>query len=686
MRGEFVVRGIMLSTFRNSGRLFLLAVFVSCIPAIARASDWPAITPEERAMSTLPEQPGAAAVVLLREEATDDPHNYRTVAMRIKVLTESGRRFADVEIPYSRRHFIIYDIAGRTVHSDGTVIPFTGKAFDKVLTRSKEHGLQERYQVKSFTLPDVQVGSIVEYRYSQRYDDHTFYAPDWEVQTELFQKKASFEFTPYSGMLQLAHDRVGRGVAWTSSLPKGIKPVEIDLITGSQLASSRQATGHIDLAMTNIPPIVNEPHMPPVSVLRYRVQFYYMVGDKQEDFWKDEGKFWNKDVESFMGRKNGVAEAVAQIVIATDSPEIKARKIYAYVNQLNNWSYDPPKEEQEEHALGIKLDRGAEDVLRQHGGSHDDLNKLYAAMLRSAGVPAWLMWVPSRDRQFFEPAFLSTSQLTAEIVITQVNGKEVFLDPGTKFCPYRLVDWRYSNVGGLRQREGKGTEITQSSVLDYNQAMIQRLARIKMTSDGRAEGTVKVGFYGLEGMERRRSAGKTDAEGRKKLLEDEVKHWLPANSEVSLVGAPNWDVTEGPLAAEFHISCPLAIGSGKRWIVPAHLFQMNDGARFSASERVNSVYFDYLSHEIDEVHLTLPPEFEVESLPADDRVLVDFAVYKTVQKQEAGNSIFARRELVIGGLAFPPDMYKNVKGFFDKVKAGDDQPLLAKAAAHAELK
>lgn len=686
MRVYLLFEALMPSTFRCSGRLYLFAVFLFAITSVARATDWPPLTPEELSMTTLPEQPGAAAVVLLREEISDDPHNYRTVYVRIKVLTEPGRRYADVEIPYSRRHFIIYDISGRTVHSDGTIVPFTGKAFDKVLTKSKEHGRQERYQVKSFTLPDVQVGSIVEYRYFQRYDDRSFYAPEWEVQTDLFQKKASFQFMPYSGLLKLPHDRVGRGVAWTSSLPKGITPVETDLISRGVLATSRDATSHIDLAMTNIPPIIAEPHMPPVAVLRYRVQFYYMVGQKQEDFWKDEGKFWNKDVENFQGRKNGVAEAVAQAVSSADSPEIKARKIYSFVSKLDNWSYEPPKAEQEERALGIKADRGAEDVLRQHGGSHDDLNKLYVTMLRAAGIPAWLMWVPSRDRQFFEPAFLSTYQLTAEIVVTQLNGKEQFLDPGTKFCPYGLLDWRYSNVQGLRQREGKGTEIVQSNVLDYNQAMIQRMARIKMTMDGKAEGTLKVGFYGLEGMERRRTAGKTDAEGRKKLLEDEVKSWLPADSEVTLANAPNWDATEGQLVTEFKISCPLAIGAGKRWIIPAHLFQTNDRPRFSASDRVNAIYFDYMLREIDEVHITLPPELEVESLPPNDHVLVDFALYQTTQKPEAGNGVFARRELVIGGLAFPPDMYKNVKGFFDKVKAGDDQPVLAKAAAHAELK
>jgi hypothetical protein len=669
---------------RWSCHLLLGILSTLTMHASAKADDWPPITPEELSMKALPEQPGAAAVVLLREEVSDDPNNHRTVHMRIKVLTEPGRKYADVEIPYSRRHFTIYDVSGRTIHSDGSIIPFTGKPFDKVMVRRKERGKEERYQVKSFTLPDVQVGSILEFQYHQSYDDHSFYPPEWEVQTELFQKKATFKFIPYAGLLQLAHDRVGNGVAWTSYLPNGIRPVEHEIVR-SGLVSSRTPNGYIDLQMTNISPLIREPYMPPVAAIRYRVSFYYMVGAKQDQFWKDEGKFWSKDVENFLGRKNGVAAAVAQTVGAADSPEEKARKIYAFVTKLDNWSYQP-RAEQEERALGIKADRGSEDVLRQHGGSHDDLNKLYVAMLRAAAIPAWVMWVPSRDRGFFEPEFLSTGQLVAEIAIAQVNGKEIFLDPGTKFCPYGLVNWRYSGVQGVRQREGKGTEIAQSALPEYKQAMIQRLAHVRMMPDGKAEGTVKVGFYGQEAMERRREGGKTDAEGRRKLLEDEMKSWLPADSDTKLTNTPDWDATEGHLAAEFAISCPLAVGAGKRWLVPVHLFQVNEKPRFSASERMNAVYFDYLSREIDEVHVAMPAELEVESLPPSDNVQLDYAIYRTTQKQEPGNAVVTVRDLAIGGLAFPPNMYKEIKGFFDKVKAGDDQPVVAKAAAHAELK
>lgn len=674
----------MVSPRRWSFHLVLVVLSILTMHAAARADDWPPIAPEDLGMKTLPEQPGAAAVVLLREEVTDDPHNHRTVYMRIKVLTEPGRRYADVEIPYSRRSFTIYDVGGRTIHSDGSIILFTGKPFDKVMVRHKERSKEERFQVKSFTLPDVQVGSILDFRYSLSYADNSFYAPEWEVQTDLFQKKATFKFIPYAGLLQMAHDRVGNGVAWTSYLPTGSRPVEHELMHSS-VGFSRAANGYVDLQVTGIPPLIREPYMPPVAALRFRVSFYYLVSAKHDQFWKDEGKFWSKDVESFLARKNGVVEAVAQTVGAGDSPEEKAQKIYAFVDKLDNWSYQP-RAEQEERALGIKADRGAEDVLRQHGGSHDDLNKLYVAMLRAAGIPAGMMWVPSRDHGFFEPEFLSTRQLVAEIAIAQLNGKDVFLDPGTKFCPYGLMDWRYSGVRGVRQRERNTTEIAESGLPDYKQAMILRMARVQMTPDGKAEGTVKVGFYGQEAMERRREGGKTDAEGKKKLLEDELKSWLPADSDATLTNAPNWDATDSHLATEFKISCPLAVGAGKRWMVPAHLFQVNEKPRFTSSERINAIYFDYLSREVDEVHVTLPPELEVESLPPNDEVKLDYAIYTTTQKRESGNTVGAVRDLAIGGLAFPPKMYKEIKGFFDKVKAGDDQPVVAKAAAHAELK
>lgn len=653
---------------------------------LARA-DWPPISPEDLKMTEFPQHKGAPAVVLLRQEIADDPNNNHSVYMRIKILSEAGRRYADVEVPYSHRGYRIDSISGRTVHADGSVVPFDGKTFDKVVVKGKRgHGPEIRINVKSFTLPDVQVGSILDYRYSLRYDDNRALPPDWDVQTELFQKNASFKFVPYIGYLVMKHDRVGRGSAWTSYLPTdGPKPQWHRKLANS-MATTHSSDEYVDLVMDNVPPLIEEPFMPPAAMLRYRVQFYYTIDPSPENYWKEEGRFWSKDVERFLDRKGGIQEIVATAVAPTDSSEQKLRKLYAFVTTLENQSFRPERQEEEGKAIGLKPNEGVEDVLRQRSGTHDDLNRLFAALARQVGVPASMMWVSSRDETFFQPELMSTHQLTSEIVIVSLNGKDVFLDPGTKFCPFGLIDWRYSGAKGLRQKSEKGTEIVASPFSEYSQAQIQRLARVQLSEDGKVEGTLKAGFYGIEAMDRRQKANNTDAEGRKKLLEDEVRSWLPADSEATLVGTPNWDDTEPHLAAEFKISAPMAVGAGKRLLVPIHIFQINNKPVFSASERVNPIYFWYLTRETDEVHITLPTSLEVENLPASETVKLDYAYYATVQKQEAPNAIMARRDLVMGGMAFPVTEYKNLKGFYDKVKAADDQQMIARGSAHAEAK
>ena len=131
------------------------------------------------------------------------------------------------------------------------------------------------------------------------------------------------------------------------------------------------------------------------------------------------------------------------------------------------------------------------------------------------------------------------------------------------------------------------------------------------------------------------------------------------------------------------MSGPLATSAGKRWSIPPHLFEVNEKPRFPTSQRSNPIYLYYPYREIDEVHIALPAGMEMESLPSDDLVKTDFAVYKTAQKMESPASVFSRRDLAVAAMAFTAAEYKDVKDFYDKVKTGDDEPALLKASAHA---
>ena len=652
-----------MASVRRSSFSSILVLLLFLSPLVAVAADWQPINPAELQMKDLPEQPGAPAFVLYHEENTDDEHRYLYYYMRIKVLTEAGRKYADVQIPYYSDELTISDVHGRTIHSDGTIVEFHGKPLDKVVIKRKNL----RQKVKTISLPDVQVGSILEYGFTAHWD-YFAWAPDWELQQDLFQRKEHFVFRSSDGRLVGGHGENLRELAWVSMLPEGV---------------SIEAKGNnYELEASDIPAFVEEEYMPPSLPFKYYVRFYYVSVNTKEEYWRDQGGYWNKDVEHFLGKKGGVADAVAKIVAPSDTPEQKVKKIYAYVGGLENLTYKPKRTEQETKAQHQKENRGAEDVLRQRTGDRDDITGLFVAMVRSAGIPAWVMLVTDRSETFFEPKYLSMRQFSALIAIVRLNDKDVFLDPGTKYSPYGLLNWKYSGTQGIRQTANGGTEIAATPMPDYTSAFTKRVARLRMDEQGQVGGSMAAGFFGQEALQRRLQGLETDDVGRIKILEDEAKSWFPADAQITVTKGPDWNAIDSPLVVEYKISTPMLVSAGKRLLMPCNMLEYNQPAMFAHPDRAHPVYFEFPRRAVDDIKVTLPDNLQVEDLPANVSEKLDFAIYKADRKQDK-NVISTTRDLAIAGFAFSLPEYKSLKGFYDKVKEYDDQQVLLKRATNA---
>ena len=63
-----------------------------------------------------------------------------------------------------------------------------------------------------FTLPDVEVGSILEYRVTMHRADGWFFLPTWEIQKQYFVHKAHYFFHPngYQEWMYYQSHRLGR--------------------------------------------------------------------------------------------------------------------------------------------------------------------------------------------------------------------------------------------------------------------------------------------------------------------------------------------------------------------------------------------------------------------------------------------------------------------------------------------
>ncbi len=651
-------------------KLSSIALAVICLCSSYRLcafDDWQPINPEELKMTADAAHP-ADAIILYHEEIADDMTRHRYVYKRVKVLTEKGKNRANVEIEYDGRNAGIADIRARTIAPDGTITPFAGKAFTSTIV--KAHGV--KYLAKTFTLPNVQVGSIIEWKYVEYWENFLF-APRWTVQEDLVQKRAKFAFVPFQKAgydIRDSHGDIKDRVYYSLiGLPEttAIKSV---------------ANKRMELELKDIPAFVEEDFSPPSAVLKMRVNFYYGTDKmaKPQEFWKTEGKYWTKDVETFAGHSGAVAAAVGQVITPSDTAVQKTRKIYAYVQKIKNLTYT-----REEGALEELLTRESkekrtvDDVLKKNEGYRDEIARLFWALARAADLPVYLMRVADRDEFFFQPNIPNPSQLTSEIAIVTLDGKEVFLDPGTPLCPFGHLAWQHTSTQGMRQTTDGGTGLGPTPGASYKEAISKRVGRLVVSEDGGAKGKIGVAWAGEEALVHRLSSLKTDAAGRKKELEDELKTVLPAGALVQLDSTANWDDGEAQLTANFSVDIPsYASITGKRMLVPSNLFQAHSGQPFANGERKNPVYFNYPYYSMDETQITFPAAFHMEDLPKVEPIRTDYSLYK-LQHSANGNSVTISRDFAMAEIAFKQNEYADLRKFYAGVSTGDSQSLVLTA-------
>jgi hypothetical protein len=470
-------------------RIVPCAILFCSIVASTSAShaQWTAPTQEELSMTSQPEAPGAPAVYLNREEITEDHLHYWSKYVRLKILTERGKEYANVQLTqYSDSDgggYEINSIAGRTIHPDGTVIPFTGKPFEKLI--QKANGT--RVVAKVFTLPDVEVGSIIEYRYQLRYDDNLFFAPSWEVQSELYTRKAHYVWRPTDKQLisKGEHgEQLTSSIAWSPILPAGTEVKQTRLPPTSDTPDGQVI---LELNTQNIIPFPDYEYMPPIRSFSYRVNFYYTPYRDQADFWKNEGKGWSKNVDKFIGPDSKVKAAVQSLTSPGDTDEQKMRKLYAAVMTLDNSRFDRQRSAEEDKAEGLNPPKSTDDIWERKRGTDDQMAELFIAMARAAGLKAYAMIVTPRDNNIFNPTYLSFDQLRDVVAIVSIGGKDMLFDPGQRYCPYGHLAWIHSLVQGVRQVDG-GTAVASTSDESYRDARTQRVADITVDAQGTGTG------------------------------------------------------------------------------------------------------------------------------------------------------------------------------------------------------
>ena len=625
--------------------------------------DWLPIAPEDLALKDNPASPGADAMILYRQSEIITGESAVDDYVRIKIFTQEGLKYGDVQINYQKGFAELQNLRARTIRPNGEIMNWDGKAFDSTVMKYRDYEMA----AKKLTLPGLEPGCIIEYRFREHFGSR-YLDLSWIVQEKLYTRLGRFAIKPPS----------------RSPFPLFYRHFNLP----ASAVPQRQSDGSYTLEIHDMPGIAEESFMPPETALRARVEFFYRnatdpANETTEQFWTRMGKVWSGYLDQFLNNPKLLASEVAHTTNPEDAPEVKLRKLCGRAQAVRNLNSERARTKKEQETENLKTNNNVEDLIKHGYGTSRDINFLLVGLARSAGFQAAIVYVAPRNRYYFAPELQDAKQLAADIVWVQAGATEYYLDPSARFYPFGILPWYETQASGVRVIKN-GVEFVTTPLPPSSDAILARNASLEIDEEGTVSGTLQVEFKGQRGALWREDERNEDEEGRRKKLENAIKGWLVTGTTFELTKVSNWDNVDEPLGVEGTVKATgLASVAGRRLLMPATIFQSTYTKGFISANRVNMIYFHFPFEEIDDVKMRAPSGYKIETAP-DTRQVGGGPVFYQISGTTRADQVEVKRQLVVKGVSFPVESYSGLRTFFNTAKSDDDTQVVFQTSETAK--
>lgn len=631
-----------------------------CGSARADLPDWRPVAAEDLAMTEEPQAPGAPAIILYMEVRRDDSAAREDFYQQVKILTDEGRKYANIEIAFDSQSERLRDIEARTIRRDGTIVPFAGEIFEKPIASATD----AKVLAKTLALSGVEVGSVIEFRYTRRNRSISYWPNDtrWILSNALFTRAAHYAFR-------------GRGV-FRYSAPLGLPPGTPPIVSGKG--------GTLSFDLRNVAAFESEEYSPPEVEIRQRLDIIYAwdwdrPAKNVDDFWKRYAAAQRDTTNNYLLNSRALRSVVQELAPEGEPPEQRLRKLYAACAALRNKSYEPERSDEEVEREDERSPTSARDVWRRQYGWAGQINLLFYAMVREAGFDAAEVWVANRARTFFDKRQMTPGPLDTRLIAVKLADREVYLSPGTRFLPFGALPWGATAVTGLRIDRESHAWIDVPSA-QPGQARELRVARMTLSKDGVLRGRVRATYTGTEAFWRRHRENNEDAAHKREFLKDDLLGALGDSAVVTVVGDPDWEGS-GDFVVEYDVELgERVLSAGGRRVFPMAMFVANTTKAFQADQRTHPMYFRYPYEVEEDVEIELPVGWKLDALP-DGRVTDQkLARYSILAVKLAGTpeAVRVRRLHRMALLLLRPSAYPEIREFFQQIRAGDEQQIVVR--------
>ncbi len=411
--------------------------------------------------------------------------------LRIKILNKNSLDLANFSIPLYR-------------NSDGreNVVKFNAITYTLVNGKVEKNAVNkgdllnektsDNYSKETIAMPKVQVGSIIEIKYTMR---SPFY---WNLQNWQYQYKIPVRYSEYRiNYPEWFNYNVkfkGYGLQYIQALDLNPDNQSITFNSiqrsGNYVVNSQHVTDKVDYrrlrygwVAENMPAFVDEAYISSLDNYLVKVNFELSSTNFPGSPFKSYVTSWSAIGKTVLGADNFgkqltkgrikfLTNEAKTITAATSTAAEKIAAIYYHLKNKVAWDGDN----------GVFTRGTLKDAYNKGKGNVAEVNLLLVAMLRQAGFSADPVLLSTKKHGFLNPASPSLSQFN--YVIAKVNfgdGKSVLLDATQAGLPIDLLPIRCLNEQGLIiNNNGIGwanltptgrSTISQSMILALNEEM-----------------------------------------------------------------------------------------------------------------------------------------------------------------------------------------------------------------------
>lgn len=640
--------------------LFTLLLGISFTTLVAQDFRYGKISKEEVLSEKSQLEPDAAAEVIYETSVVNLEYSIserkfkanKTVEGRIKIYDKNRAddELLKIEIPLyisgSDREKTIEFKAATANLENGKVVSTRVRNADIFSDRKNKY-----WETKTLTFPNVQNGSVIEYRYVI---DTPFI---FDLGRWFFQRDIPVQYSSYK---LIAPELI----VYSNDYRGGLIPkVKNDRTTNFQ---NDYTESIIEYSLENIPSIKNEPYVLNSNNMKASIRFEMMKlehpGILTQNFsttWAQIGKDLMES-SNFGGQLKGnsfLDETVNGLIASDKTPFENASMIFNFVKSNFTW----------DRFNSIIPENGLRQTFKNKTGNSADINLLLVSMLQKAGLDASPVLLSTTNNLIINYSFPSRSSLNFVIASVIINDKLFLMDATEKLSDINMLPLRDLNHRGFRVTENGVQEIP---LTNYSLSSNKIQINAELSPDGSISGNfseIRDAYFAMnDKMDRTDDPKKFEKQYLKNYNFDIDGFKIDENDEKG-ISRYSFKFTD------------LSLGNvvGNKIIINPMLFEQLVKSSFTQESRTYPLEFGTAMNETKIIKIKLPQGYKTESLPEQKQHVVqgDVAAYAYQVKEEGGYLIV----LTVSQLnhsSLPSDYYQHIRNLENQQIAAEAQAVV----------